>query len=129
MGRQVGRRLQVHNMFTFKITRLERIKEDGVFKQAVVGVNCINSDNNQSSYIDWIADKADISPLTKDGLKIYIKNYLTKKEKYTEMQKDGTTVEKENPSIAENLKAQTLRPIITRMEETLLTEEDKVLTV
>ena len=60
-----------------KITRLEKILEDGTPKRVVIGITATDEATGKSSYIDWTADIAEIGK-TKSDLLSYIKSYLTK---------------------------------------------------
>ena len=117
--------------YQFKITRLERIKENNVLKFLVIGITCENTDKKQSAYIDWKADIKDVGK-TKTELLNYIKNYLTEAinqdeiDRATEDKKIDETIIIPAPiKRFEQLKIQTNRPVITTEQDTLLSKTDK----
>jgi len=60
-------------MTKFKITRLNKIKEDGVVKRVVIGITA--SDGVKSTYMDWTEDIKNIGK-TKSDLISYIKKHM-----------------------------------------------------
>ena len=58
-----------------KITRLEKIKEDGIPKRVVIGITASDETTGKSSYIDWSVDVDKVGKTKKDLIN-YIKSYL-----------------------------------------------------
>ena len=93
-----------------KIVRLEKIKENGVDKKVIIGINYINPENQQTAYMDWQEDISKFKTFSKEEIHKYISDYLSEKQ------------EPEGTSRLEALKQRTNRPIITR--ENLLMKKE-----
>lgn len=97
---------------TIKVTRLERIKEDGQLKRICVGITYEN--NGRSVYRDWEFDVDKLTkPITKESFKLDVKNHITQSI-------DG------NLSILDSMKAQANAPVITREAETILGADNEI---
>ena len=71
-------------MITYKIVRFQKIKENGIFRRAVIGVTCSNGE--QSAYMDWIADAKELGDSEQDIL-AHIKKHLTEVTNQEEIDK------------------------------------------
>ena len=139
-------------MIKYKITRFQKIKEDGILKSVVIGITASNG--TKSAYIDWTADIKDIK-LNKLGLidKLnlldYIKKYMTEainqgeideaNKRKTELEtqlkelkkEDTTEIEKQLADLVipepqtriKSLKSQLNAPVITRETDNSLVGE------
>lgn len=109
--------------YEWEITRLEKKKENGVVKSAVIGVTCTNTTTGSSGYLDWSVDIEDIpssgSKPTKAELKTYIKDYLSK-----DVSEEG----EEAYTMASQLKAQADRVIVTYEYDDTIPENEKTIT-
>ena len=115
-------------MNTYKITRLEKIKEDGVLKSVVIGITASNG--TKSVYTDWKANIKDIGT-TKQDLWAYIKNYMTEAINQSEIdaaiekqKNDSKVVIPVSQTRIKSIKARLNTPVITReTDHNLINEE------
>ena len=142
-----GQKLNEKTMI--KITRFEKIKEDGVPKRVVIGITASNG--TKSAYIDWTADIKEIGKTKKDLLN-YIKKYMTEitnqaeidnvKARKTDLEaqlkelqdkgEDTTDIEKRLAELAipeprkriDSLKGQLNTPVITRETDNSIIGEE-----
>ena len=84
--------------YEFKVTRLEKIVENGEEKGLVIGVTCTNTENNRTAYVDWVANKDEFSrfPPSKDELNQYVDNYLNKEQENGKSIADGLKEQTQN---------------------------------
>ncbi len=114
-----------------KITRFEKIKEDGVLKNVVIGITA--KEGAKSAYIDWTADVKDIGS-TKEDLLNYIKEYMNKITNQAEID-DAKERQKDDPSvvipepqtIAKSLQARLNAPVVTREADNSVVDEEVTL--
>ena len=108
--------------YEWKITRLEKKKENGITKDVIIGVTCTNTANGIKGYIDWSVAIEDISCVgskpTKTELKAYIKDYL---------KEDISDEDEDSYSRVAQLKAQADRVIITHEADDTIPENERTI--
>lgn len=105
-------------VYTWKITRQEKILENGILVGAVVGVTCTNTETGNTGYKDWRVEKEDFpSPLTKASKIAYIKDYLQNTE-------DATGIK-----LIDQLKEKADKVITTFENDSTISEEDTTITI
>ena len=115
-------------MNTYKITRLEKIKEDNIIKRVVIGITASNG--KKSVYTDWTTDIKNIGT-TKEELSSYIKGYMAEivnqadiDEATEEQEDDPTIVIPEPQTRTQSLDKQLNTPVITQEADNNLVPEE-----